>query len=182
MGCRAPAFGDVLCHRYLSAPPALASEEYGHVGFGPKCGVFSLPGLCAGVPPMSCHSLCLAAGCQTSAVLQDLGVSQVTLDLVFLIFSVQVLTLQFQEHSRFKAFLHNVYIVGFCVFGWGFLNVLSVLAALDSGDLLGGPRAHFCVTDQELSFLLLHTCRRCSQLERVLQKPVLKPVLLALWL
>lgn len=99
---------------------------------------FSLPALCAGVTPMPCHSLCLAAGCQTSVVLQDLGVSQVTPDLVYLIFSVQVLTLQCQDHSHFKAFLHNVYIVGFCVFGWGFLDTLSVLAALNSGDLLRG--------------------------------------------
>lgn len=122
---------------------------------------FSLPGLCAGVTPMPCHSPCLAAGCQTSVVSQDLGVSQVTLDFVFLIFSVQVL--QCQEHSHFKAFLHNVYIVGVCVFGWGFLDTLSVLAALDSGDLLRGTHSpHFCVTDQELSFLSLHTCRRCS--------------------
>lgn len=57
VGCRGPAFGDILCHKYLSAPPALASEEYEHVGFGPKCGVFSLPGLCAGVTP------CLAILC-----------------------------------------------------------------------------------------------------------------------
>lgn len=86
------------------------------------------------LPP--CHSPCLAAGCQTSAVSQDLGVSQVTLDFVFLIFSVQVL--QCQEHSHFKAFLHNVYIVGVCVFGWGFSDTLSVLAALNSGELLRG--------------------------------------------
>lgn len=90
---------------------------------------------------MPCHSLCLAAGSQTSVVFQDLGVSQVTLDLVFLIFSVHVLTLQSQEHSHFKAFLHNVYIVGFCVFGWGFLGTLSVLAALTVRTYLGGPQS-----------------------------------------
>lgn len=96
---------------------------------------FSLPGLCAGVTPLPCHS---HAGCQISVLLQDSGVSQVTLDLVFLIFSAHVLTLQCQEHSHFKAFLHNVYIVGFCVFGWGVLDRLSVLAALNTGDLLRG--------------------------------------------
>lgn len=67
-----------------------------------------------------------------------LGVSQVTLDLVFPIFSVHVLTLWSQEHSHFKAFLHTVYIVGFYVHGWCFLGALSVLAALNSGDLLRG--------------------------------------------
>lgn len=61
---------------------------------------FSLPGLCAGVTgvtPLPFHSQCLAAGCQISVLLQFLGVSQVTLDLVFLIFSAHVLTLKCQS-------------------------------------------------------------------------------------
>lgn len=40
VGCRGPAFGGILCHRCLPAPPVLAAEKYGRVGFRPKCGVF----------------------------------------------------------------------------------------------------------------------------------------------
>lgn len=124
---------DVCLHLQHSLQRSMGMSDLDqNVGFS------SLPGLCAGVTTMPCHSLCLDAGWHTCVVLQDLGVSQVTLDLGFLIFSVHVLILRCQEHSHFKAFLHNVYIVEFCVFGWGFLDMLSVLAALKSGDLLRG--------------------------------------------
>lgn len=86
VGCRGPAFGDILCHGCLSAPPAAcfsgvwAGQIWTKIwGFSP-CLAFVLV-----LPPMPCLSLWLAAGSQTCVVLQDLGMAQVTPDLSFLV-------------------------------------------------------------------------------------------------